>query len=193
MLFLIMKYQKYISILTILILFGYGYANAQSSSSSDGADNRVTLNIILYPIQSIMVNPVQNVVDLEYKSKEDYMSGVENTQKDHLTVYSTGGFDVNVHSSDEHLVGANKKIPVADVRLTASKGSNNDLSDVQYNSSVPLSTGPANLLTSKSGGVGQTFSISYESAGDDSYVNHYDADDNPTVFTTVLTYSIVSK
>jgi capsular polysaccharide biosynthesis protein len=56
----------------------------------------VNLNVKLNAIQSITASA--SIVDLEYKTIEDYNTGVKSPQVDHLTVYSTGGFVVKVAS-----------------------------------------------------------------------------------------------
>lgn len=69
----------------------------------------VTLNVKLKPIQTLVVNSRQRTVDLEYNSKEDYKNGVSKTNADHLNIYSTGGFQVNVKSATATMVNGTKK------------------------------------------------------------------------------------
>lgn len=173
------------------IILGYGHANAQHSAES--SSDRVSLNIVLHPIQTIVVNPSQRSINLEYATEEDYKDGVFNELDDHLTIYSTGGFNVNVESANEHLIGINKRIAASEVRITASKGSTNALTDVTYGTDLPLSATAAGLLRSGTGGTAQTFNVRYESSGDDMYINHFDVNDEPTVFSTSVTYSITSQ
>jgi hypothetical protein len=54
------------------------------------------VNIKLNPMQAILVN--HNRSKFEYTTLEDYNQGVETTMENHLTVYSVGGFIVNVKS-----------------------------------------------------------------------------------------------
>lgn len=186
-----MRSEKYI--LSILIITLFGYSRAQAQSSTDGSNDKVSLSIVLYPIQTIVINQSQKQVDLEYISKDDYQNGVVSDQNDHITVYSTGGFDINVESAGEHLIGVSKNISVKDVKIIASKGSKNELEDVAYGANVVLSTATTGLVRSGTGGVGQTFNVRYESAGDDMYINHYDDGSEPTTFTTTVTYSIIAQ
>jgi len=60
------------------------------------AQDNVTLNIILRPIQTITVNPLQKTVDLVYDSAEKYETEVTSIQEEHLEVFSSGGFAVQV-------------------------------------------------------------------------------------------------
>lgn len=187
-----MNNKQKLLILLLITFFDPARAHAQTSAAS--SDDKVTLNIILHPIQTLMVNAGQKQVDLEYRTIEDYQNGVINEQIDHLTICSTGGFDVNVTTSDEHFSGSTTSIEVKDVKITASKGSINNLDDVVYGAGVLLSTLPTGILRSQTGGIDQTFNVKYESAGEDAFINHHDdADDNPAIFTTTVTYSIVAQ
>ena len=174
-----------------VILFSYNSVHAQSRS--DNVSDKVTLRIVLYPIQTLMVNPTQKVVDLNYSSEEDYFKGVATNQENHLTIYSTGGFEVNVASEGENLTGRNNKIAASDIHISASQGSNNNLDNAIYEPNVGLSPVATKLLSSPTGGVAQDFNVEYSAAGNDAYINHFDADDAPTVYTTTVTYTILSQ
>ncbi|HCC93194.1 MAG TPA: hypothetical protein DEQ26_02490, partial [Flavobacteriaceae bacterium] len=88
--------KKLAFILTIFCALVSGMALAQKTASA-------TLNVKLYPIQTILIG-TDNTVNLEYQTKEDYSNGVTKTMNDHLIVYSTGGFAVKVKSENENLV-----------------------------------------------------------------------------------------
>ena len=152
--------------------------------------DNVTLNVRLYPIQSLVVNNSQIVVNLDYKSKDDYRIGVFENQIDHLSIFSTGGFEISVKSSTPNLTNGAKTIPVSDILLTASDGSN-ALDNAVY---IPtnLSNIESTLITSEKGGVDKTFSIEYKAKGDYEYINLYDHN-STNIFTTVVTYSIYSR
>ena len=66
------------------------------------AQSEVTLNIKLHPIQTLVIN--QAKVDINYSTKEDYTNGVTIQEPEHITVYSTGGFTVQVKASSANLV-----------------------------------------------------------------------------------------
>ena len=183
-------FRKSILLQIIIIMFTASCVHAQSTSNSDG----VSLNIRLYPIQTILVNPSQSEVSLEYISKQDYLEGVVNEQENHITIYSTGGFEVSVESSEDYLVGINKNIEASDIKIMASRGSDNDLHNVNYISDVILSSSATGLFNSTSGGVNQSFNVTYEAAGNDRYINHFDtSSSNSSTYSTVITYSIVTR
>src|SRR5690554_515498 len=90
----------------------------------------VTLNIVLNPIQSIVVNSATDhkAVDLVYTTMKDYNDGVSKTKGRHLTVFSTGGFEVKV-SSGEFLTNGTTDIDASDVTVLATNASGNNVED----------------------------------------------------------------
>src|SRR5690554_4456234 len=72
---------------------------AQTTTLGEGlSSDLVSLNIVLSPLQSIVVNPTQKVVNLVYENADNYNEGVIHELADHLTINSTGGFEVTVMS-----------------------------------------------------------------------------------------------
>lgn len=181
---------KFFIVLLAMISLGYGnIANAQS-------DN-VTLNVRLNPIQTLVVN--QKIVNIDYTTTQDYAAGVSVKQDDHLTIYSTGGFEISAKSSGSTLTSSTgkntKSINASDVKITASKGSANSLDEVTYYDNKALSNvdGGTKIVASQIGGANQKFNITYAAAGEDKYINYYSKnDDTPNTFTTTVTYTIVA-
>ncbi|MEG0529562.1 MAG: hypothetical protein RR578_04425, partial [Bacilli bacterium] len=68
--------KKAAFILTILCALVSGVAFGQAQA---------TLNVKLYPIQTIVIGG-NNTVNLEYKTKDNYLNGVTSDMKDHLVV-----------------------------------------------------------------------------------------------------------
>jgi len=156
----------------------------------------VTLNIRLLPVQTILVNPSQRNTDLEYVTKEDYDQGVSLTLTDHLTVSSTGGFQVNVLSSNANFTraGSDDIIPVSDVVVSATNGSDNSL--LNDFSNVVLSTNPESLIISESGGRDLKYDVTYDNTAgsSDKYINKTSGQSNlEAVYNTNITYTITSK
>jgi len=151
----------------------------------------VTLNVKLKPIQTLVVNSGQKIVDLEYSSKDDYSKGVTSTNTDHLSIYSTGGFEVKVKSAEATMTNAGKNIKANSIQVIPSAGTN-AVSGAAY---TPQSLDAAEkmLVSSTSGGVDKNISVAYKGAGADAYLDNYVAGQTPTVYTTTLTYTIVSK
>lgn len=169
-------------ILSSFLLLAFVTVNAQT----------VTLNVKLKPIQTLVVNPAQNTVNLEYVTKDDYANGVASVNADHLTVYSTGGFQVKVKAADATMTNGTKSILVNTIKLTPSAGSAKQ-DAATYVPAFNLSNVDTTLMSSTTGGVNKKINIEYKGAGADAYINNYIAGQNPTVYTTTLTYTIISQ
>jgi len=152
----------------------------------------VKLNVNLKPIQTLVVNNAQKVVDLTYTTTDDYKNGVSSTNADHLNVYSTGGFQVKVKSANATMQNGGKNIDVNTIQIKATAGSD-AITGAQYTQNVQLSNTETTLVTSTKGGVDKKISIEYKGAGANAYIDNYIAGQNPTVYTTELTYTIVSQ
>lgn len=139
--------------LLIVALFSVNGVMAQAPSSYTQS-GQTTVNIKLNAMQAILVNDTE--VNLEYTTLENYNEGVEATKTGHLTVYSVGGFIVNVKSNGDFINGSNS-IPAKDVIIsaTAAGDSPGTFSPVQ------LSTTAAALITSTTGGFSKSYDVNY--------------------------------
>lgn len=168
-----------------------GVLTAQAQVSDNA-----TVNVKLYPIQTIVVNPDNKVVNLDYQTTTDYQDGVNVDKKDHLKIYSTGGFEVYVSAAgDLTSSDATKNISAADIKITASAGTVNPLTSTTSNTykSINLSNTNQLLVDNATGGVNKTVSVNYAAAGADAYVDKFINGENPTVYTTTVTYTISPK
>lgn len=180
--------MKKIILSSMMIAFGIA-AQAQN----------VTLNVKLNPIQTLVVNPAQETVDLEYSSKEDYANGVTSgALTDHLSVFSTGGFAVTVKSAGTHLTntvtsgaGTHGDIEAGTIQIVASNGT--DAINSATNNTISLSGSEQTLVSSIYGAVDKTINVEYKGADANQYINYYVAGQEPTVYTTELTYTIVAQ
>ena len=153
----------------------------------------VSLNVRLYPIQTIMVNPLQETVNLDYTTATDYSAGVSSMQTNHLSVYSTGGFIVSVKSTSASLTNTinSDAISSSDIKIVASEGSSNSMAGVTYSSPVDLSMTTTPLFSNSTGGVAKNFNVKYTAQGDlNAYINKYYNAQNPTVYSTTVVYEI---
>lgn len=185
------KTMKKLLLTSAIILTATVFSFAQTGSGSA----EVTLNVKLNPIQTIEINSAtSNNIDLVYDSEADYADGVEVDIPDHLVVYSTGGFAVSVKSESDNIqrVAGAETIAASTIKVQASGGSTNPLSNANYNN-VSLSTTEKDLISSSTGGANKTFNIKYAGIGNDGYLNKYFNNENPTVYTTKVTYSIVAQ
>lgn len=168
--------------LLIVALFSVNGVMAQGPSNY-AQSGQTTVNIKLNPMQAILVNDPE--VNLEYKSLANYNQGVETTMTNHLTVYSVGGFIVNV-KSDGDFIGTNGSIEAADVIITATAAGDSPGTFAPVTLSTSTSETP--LITSTTGGFEKNYNVNYSNkvAGD---AFAYAAKEGGT-YTAVVTYDI---
>ncbi|MFB9055170.1 hypothetical protein ACFFU9_00300 [Mariniflexile ostreae] len=174
---------------SLALLLGFA-VNAQTP-----ATDVVTLNVNLSPIQSITVNTSQKTVNLDYVTADDYSNGVTLAQANHLEVYSTGGFQVSVKSAGTELTNGsevNGNIAASDIKITATDGTA-AIDAAAYKPTVSLSAENQAILSTTKGAVNKNVNITYGAAGGDAYVDKYIAGQNPTTYTTQLTYTITAQ
>ncbi len=194
-----MRTRNFFSI-AALVICGMVCVTNVKGEGSGATSNPVTVNLKFKPVQSIVVNPDQETVDLVYAKKDDYRDGVSKIMEDHLTVFSTGGFVVSVEALSENFmrIGGTETetetIPLEDVIIRAVNGTNTAEADF---SDVELSTNPSTLITSDVGGNELKYSVTYNSAGSGyKYINKYIHPDNPesgSVYTAEVIYTIVTN
>lgn len=180
--------MKKILLFAAILFAGTSLVKAQNAS------NVTTLNVRLYPLQTIVVNPAISEVNLDYKLTTDYKNGVSSLQEDHLKIYSTGAFIVQVASATNDIKRTNgtETISASTIKVKAAAGTTNALTG-QTMAEVGLSTTPTNLINSGTGGVDKNFNITYSGLDLNGYVNNYYNDENPTVYTTTVTYTIAAQ
>ncbi|MFV0176584.1 MULTISPECIES: hypothetical protein [unclassified Empedobacter] len=181
--------KKLAFFLTIFCGLVSGMALAQKTASA-------TLNVKLYPIQTILIEG-ENIVNLEYKSEKDYLNGVTANMNNHLSVYSTGGFAVKVKSDNENLEytstdGKDHKIALSTINLQASLGTGNPLNSPSFRS-VDLTNTDKRLISSTVGGTDLKFNVAYKGRGNNAYLNKYYSVETPNTYTTTLTYTIEAQ
>ena len=173
---------------TILLAFlgaGLFTANAQTAEAT------ATLNVKLNPIQTIVVNATQNPVDLEYTSIDNYENGVAKENADHLTIYSTGGFNVSVLATNLSNSSNTNTIYASTITVTPTEGARPIAGDPTY-TPVDLSNVAKTIIASDQGGFDKTVSVKYAGAGNKEYMDKYQTG-KTNIFTTSVTYSILAK
>ncbi|MCD0477939.1 hypothetical protein LPB90_05695 [Chryseobacterium sp. LC2016-29] len=164
-------------------LLAFANVNAQS--------NTVTLNVKLKPVQTLIVTAAQNNVDLIYQTEADYTNGVSSKKDNQLTIYSTGSYEVSVKSEIPTMTSGNKTMDVSGIQVVPTSGTTGPL-NATYTPQM-LSGNVQTLVTSTTGAVNKQISIEYKGADGNKYIDNYIAGQDPTTYTTTLTYSIVSK
>jgi hypothetical protein len=149
------------------------------------ASDNATLNVVLADVRSIIVNPAQNAVQLDFVTATDYQVGVTKTEVAHLNVTSTGAFQVKVKASTDQLVNGANSIPVNTIILTPNISANSTLPAGAVFTPVTLSAIAQQLIQSSNGSPKVEFDVEYKSSGGDPYIN------KPAgTYVTTITYSI---
>lgn len=176
------------------VLLTVGATNVYAEETKK--EGTVTLNVKLHQIQTLVVNQNQSTVDLEYITEKDYSSGVSSKQQDdHLTVFSTGGFKVTANASAANLTGVSGNtnvIPTTEISIAATAGSKNELKGATLSSIYLNGTDAITLISSAEGGRDLKYNVVYSAKGGDEYINKYVKGENPTVYTTTVTYTITT-
>lgn len=180
-----MKTKNFLLTGALLIVALFSVNGVMAEGPSDYAQSgQTTVNIKLNAMQAILVNDPE--VNLVYTTLDDYNEGVETTKTNHLTVYSVGGFIVNV-KSDGDFIGANGSIEAADVIITATAAGDSPGTFAP----VTLSTSETPLITSTTGGFEKYYNVNYSNilAGQAfAYANLEEG-----TYTAEVTYEIIAN
>lgn len=181
------------------IAFTFGATNVFAQEAGDGGttpvvtnEGKVNLTIELNPIQTLVVNESQKNVALKYETLEHYEKGVSSENEKHLSVTSTGGYEINVKALDfTYDTNADNlnKISLSHIGLVTSGSTINKA----YTSLSGLTNGDQQIVLSDFGGVGEEYNVTYSAKGANEYLkNNYIKGEQVKLHTTV-TYTIVAK
>lgn len=160
----------------------------EPATNIGGKEGRTELTVTLNPIQIITVN--QSGVNLIYNDKKDYSEGVKSNEKNHLIIYSTGGFAVSVKSKEDNLLGVGdptKTIPSNTISVKASPAEGGSLLGPQ---AVALSMAGKTLFSSQVGGADLKYNVKYAGANLNQYFDKLFNADKASVFKTDVIYTI---
>lgn len=183
-----MKTKNFLLTGALLIVALFSVNGVMAEGPSDYAKSGTTIvNIKLNPMQAILVNDDQ--VNLNYTTLDDYNQGVDTLMQNHLTVYSVGGFIVNVKSDGDFMNGSNS-ISAGDVIITATAAG--DSPGTTF-APVTLSTSTSEtpLITSTIGGFEKYYNVNYSNilAGQAfAYANLEEG-----IYTAEVTYEIIAN
>lgn len=177
--------MKKILLFTAILFASITMGNAQNTS------DEATLTVRLHAIQSIVVTSTQKDIVLNYKTIDDYKDGVPLLRENHLTIFSTGAFVVKVASATNEInrVDGTEIIESTGLKVQASDGYTNALTGAGM-PEVKLSTTATDFIISTVGGVNKHFNVTYSGLGENAYINKHFNAENPTEYTTTVTYTI---
>ncbi|WP_336834243.1 hypothetical protein [Sphingobacterium siyangense] len=156
------------------------------------AQSPVRLNIVLNHVQNLTINPAQREVILTYNNLQDYREGVEVAQKAHITVFSTGAYEVKVKLANEEYINLASKsngVILPNIKVRANPA--------QAEADLLLYTGKLNtqgetIISSDKPAFDTVFDIIYQGPGKEEFIKY--ADQNKTVtFTNDVLYSIETR
>lgn len=185
-----MKTKKNFVLLLVIVS---SFLNIIEIKAEEPKSATVKLNIVLNPIQTIIVN-TQQEVNLVYKTIDNYKEGVLKTIENHLKIFSTGGFEVKVKSGGDLISnGDGSNIESSDIKILAENGNNNKVENT-VEGPVELGGAETLLINSDSGGRDLMYNITYnnESGGEDKYINLY-KNGGANTYSTQITYTIAAK
>ena len=86
--------------------------------------------------------------------------------------------------------GNANEIPTTDILIAATAGSDNKLERATLSSTNLKGAEAITLISSAKGGRNLNYNVEYSAKGKDEYINKYVKGENPTVYTTQVTYTI---
>lgn len=187
-----MKTKNFLSIAALMICGLVCVNNVKAEGTPTKTDNAI-VNIKFQPVQSIVVNPASKIVDIVYKTKDNYADGVSIQKDDHLEVFSTGGFQVNVSIDKDFTRTAGGTIDADDVTVKANLGASTTIG-IFYE--VALSTTPTLFIAGTSGGTALKYNVTYDNTAGagNVYIDKYVHPDTPeSVYTGTVTYTILTN
>lgn len=124
-----------------------------------GAQTTATLSVKLNPIMSITVN--QPSVTTEFTTEQDYVDGKDLAIPDHLTTFSTGGYQVSARALSPTIQGPTDDLDLDIVTITA----NSNFPQAVY-TPVVLSETATQLFNSPVGAGRKRHNVNYNITGD---------------------------
>ena len=187
-----MKVRKFLFVGALLVIALFSVNSVMAQTNTD----QVTVNIKFTPIQTIVVNTAQKTVVFEYNSIEDYNAGAGAiTKGDHLTINSSGPFEVKVKGAD--LTGGitGKTIDASEIAVLVQIGTNNKILTNDAFSTLTLAKDPQVLINSATeGGMDLNFNVIYSNPGGagGNYFKGY-VDGTERTYTANVVYEIFAK
>ncbi|KKO91190.1 hypothetical protein AAW12_11765 [Sphingobacterium sp. Ag1] len=157
------------------------------------AQTGVRLNIELYDVQHLVINPDQSTVTLDYRTLADYQNGVESVQKAHLSVFSTSGYEVKVKLANQDFIklgqAQTEKIPAPLIRVKATA---THVGQAVNTTTGVLSNNKETIISSDSPTLNGLFDVTYTGPGADGLMQYVEKN-NTVTFTNDVLYSIETR
>lgn len=171
---------------TMLLILGIAFGEAC-------AQTNVRLNIVLNHVQNLTIHPDQNAVTLTYNDLEDYRKGVEVVKNSHLTVFSTGAYEVKVKLANEEFVKLGgqptDKLSIPRIKVLANPVGPDQNVNV---TAGELSAAGSRIISSDGPSFDASYDVTYQGPGGEELIRY--AEKNKTiVLTNDVLYSIETR
>lgn len=170
--------------LAIALSVTVGDLKGQTTSASVG------ISIVLNPILNLTINPEQSITTLTYSTLADYRDGVEVTNKEHLTVFSTGPYVVNARLIGEEYVKVSgetdKKMYLPDVRIAAIPLVGNGAIKLE---NTVLTAENSGFIVGATPALNEVFDVSFHGPGGGAFAD-YVSKQKSSSFTNTVIYSL---
>lgn len=171
------KTFSFIAFVATLLLSNVAFAQEPTAITPT---KNVTLNVKLLPVISLEIADGVEVINLVYKTADDYKDGAVNERKGHLKVISMGAYAIKAKAESD-LVNPKGTIGAGDITLTVGTGTAKALNTTGIDL---VSSDIATLPT------GTLYDITYRGKGNNEFVTKYISGENPTIYTTQVTYTV---
>ena len=187
-----MKVKKFLfaGALLVIALFSVNSVMAETPPTTDN----VIVSLKFKPIQSITVNA--DSVNLIYATVNDYSVGKSSEAlDDHITIYSTGGFQVKVKAAGDFTNSGTGggSISLEDVEISAIEGTNAPTSTTIATDEPLVTSEDLILVSAATGGTNINYNVVYNNTGGagNNYIDKYIYEDGAeSVYSTTVTYTI---
>ena len=192
-----MRTKNFLSIAALMICGLVCVNSVKGQTAADAGD--IKLNLVLHPVQSIVVNPgnVGNDVTLKYVNLTDYDQTTSSNSVEvpnQLTVFSTGKFTVKAKATNfmvnDGTTEATPGIGTINLQARANGGT--------YDEHISLQTDDQLLYSNEKGTTstsGLGIDVTYSGAVNNAYLNEQffkktDGVSGVTTFESTITYSL---
>ncbi len=157
---------------------------AQTPASKTG---QASLTLNLSAVQSIIVS---GDVVIDYATADDYVNGKASTDLTTLTVVSAGGYAITAQA-DDLKDGTNTSSPVIKSNTIAVTATGLSGATGAGSGTLEQSGSKTALITSKQGGVGLQYNVSYKGTGSNEYMKNYNGGGRQ--YKTTVLYTIAAN
>ena len=176
--------MKKVILFAAVLFSSISIMNVQAQTEKSG---EATLTLNLSAVQSIVVG---GHVAIDYTTADDYANGKGSTDFTTLTVVSAGGYAITAQAEDLK-DATNTSSPVIKSNTIAVTATGLSGATGAGAGTLEQSASKAALITSKQGGVGLQYTVSYKGTGSNEYMKNYNGGGRQ--YKTTVLYTIATN